>query len=182
MLKALFSPSPAKLAGRALYAHVSAAARRPVFYVEGEAPDTPEGRFEIYLLHLVLVLRRLKGDGPEAKAVSQALFDAFVRGLDDGLREMGVGDLSVGKKMRKLGEAIYGRIRAYDAALAEDRPVEAVAALLTRTLYGEERRAGARFLAGYVLQAAGDLDGQATLDLLEGRMAFLTPQAVELAA
>lgn len=182
MLKALFSPSPAKLAGRALYAQVSAAARRPVFYLDGQVPDTPEGRFELYLLHLVLALRRLAGEGEDAKAVSQALFDAFVRGLDDGLREMGVGDLSVGKKMRRLGEAIYGRIRAYDAAFADDHPEAAIEALIVRTLYAEARPAGARFVAGYVMWASTDLTGRPTADLLAGRIAFPQARAAELAA
>ena len=181
MLKSLFSPKPATLAGRALYAEVSAAARRPVFYLQGGAPDTPEGRFELYLIHLVLALHRLKGEGEEARPVSQALFDAFVRGLDDGLREMGVGDLSVGKKMRKLGEAIYGRIKGYDAALAAADPAAEVQALVARTLFaGETERAG--FISAYVVEAASALQAQPTEALLEGRIAFPAPEAAELAA
>ena len=179
MLKSLFSPKPAVAAGRALYAGVSAAARRPAFYLQGGAPDTPEGRFELYLIHLVLVLHRLKGE--EGRAVSQALFDAFVRGLDDGLREMGVGDLSVGKKMRRLGEAIYGRIKGYDAALAaQDAPAE-VRALVARTLFGgDAQKAG--FVAAYVVEAAAALRAQASADLLAGRIAFPEPRTAEMAA
>ena len=182
MLKALFTPSPAKLAGRALYAEVTAAARRPAFYLQGDVPDTPEGRFELYLLHLVLVLRRLKGEGGEAKAVSQALFDAFVRGLDDGLREMGVGDLSVGKKMRRMGEAIYGRLRAYDVALVADDRMSAVAALVARTLYDRPDGAGPAFVTTYVLHAADALARQTLDELLAGRVAFPEVGVAELAA
>ena len=116
-LNRLFSPRPAVLAGRRLYTAAVAQARTPVFYARMGAADTVEGRFEVYTLHLVLLLRRLKGQGAVASEVSQALFDAYLRGLDDGLRQMGVGDLSVGKKMRKLGEAFYGRAKAYDKAL-----------------------------------------------------------------
>ena len=117
MLDWLFRPGAAKTAGRALYANCARAAREPGFYTRLGVPDTVEGRFELYAIHVLLVVRRLRGEGEAAAAVSQALFDALLMGLDDGLREMGVGDLSVGKKMRRLGEAIYGRARNLDAAL-----------------------------------------------------------------
>ncbi len=113
----LFAPRPAVLAGRRLYAAAVAQARQPAFYERLGAADTVESRFELYTLHVVLMLWRFKRQGPQAAETSQALFDAYVRGLDDALREMGVGDLSVGKKMRKLGEAFYGRVKSYDRAL-----------------------------------------------------------------
>jgi cytochrome b pre-mRNA-processing protein 3 len=182
MFKALFPPSPAQVAGRALYAQVSAAARQPVFYLEGKAPDTAEGRFELYLLHLVLALHRLKGQGPAAKAVSQRLFDSFLRGLDDGLREMGVGDLSVGKKMRRLGEAIYGRLHAYDDALAGPDAAVEVRALVLRTLYADMPLAPADFVAAYVLDCVEALQAQPLSEILEGRMHFPQPRHAETAA
>ena len=117
-LSRLFSPRPAVLAGRRLYDCAAAQARSPAFYAVMGAPDTVEGRFELYSLHVALLLRRLKGQGPQAAETAQGLFDAYVQALDDALREMGVGDLSVGKKMRKLGEAFYGRVKAYDEAFS----------------------------------------------------------------
>ena len=191
MLKALFKPSPVTIAGRALYGACTAAARRPTFYLPAPqgagAPDTPEGRFELYLIHVVLVVRRLKGEGPGAKVVSQALFDAFLRGLDDGLREMGVGDLSVGKKMRKLGEAIYGRLKAYEETLAEDDRVPAVQALVARTLYADlpdatDQKAGAEEVAAYVIAAAEHLSRQPLEALLQGHVSFPAARAEEQAA
>ena len=134
MLQGLFAPSPAKAAGRRLYDAAAAKARDPAFYLEAGAPDTPNGRFELYTLHVVLVLHRLKGEGRDAGLVGQALFDTYLRALDDSLRELGVGDLSVGKKMRKLGEAFYGRAKAYDKAL-EAGGGEPLQALITRTLF-----------------------------------------------
>ncbi|MBV9511586.1 MAG: ubiquinol-cytochrome C reductase, partial [Caulobacteraceae bacterium] len=116
-MQRLFQPSSERLAGQALYEAAIRQARQPALYADLSAPDTTEGRFELYTLHVVLVLHRLKGLGGQAGRISQALFDAYIRALDDALREMGVGDLSVGKKMRKLGEAFYGRAKAYDAAL-----------------------------------------------------------------
>ena len=110
----MFKPRPARL-GEALYEAATRQARQPAFYERLGAPDTVEGRFELYSLHVVLLLNRLKGEGDAA----QALFDTYVSALDHTLREMGVGDLTVPKKMRKLGEAFYGRAKAYQAALAE---------------------------------------------------------------
>ena len=150
MLKSLFKPRPAQTAGRALYARVVEQARSPGLYRDLGVPDTTEGRFEVYSLHVVLLLERLRGHGDLATDVSQALFDAYVKGLDDALRELGVSDVSVGKKMRKLGEAFYGRGKNYQAALdaLPDRgPLEAI---LARTVYaGAQDRSGE--LADYVL-------------------------------
>ncbi len=135
MFRRLFRSDPTRAAGAALYAACASAARNPVFYQDLAVPDTVEGRFEVYALHVLLVIDRLRGQGEPAAAVSQALFDALLRGLDDGLREMGVGDLSVGKKMRKLGEALYGRARNLDRALAALPETTALQELLTRTVY-----------------------------------------------
>src|ERR1044072_3303494 len=93
----LFARRPAKAAGQALYASAARQARRPAFYSRMGAPDTAEGRFEIYSLHVPLLLHRLKGAGEQARETSQATFDAFVQALDDALREMGVGDVTVPK-------------------------------------------------------------------------------------
>src|ERR1700759_4710076 len=117
-LSRLFAPRPAALAGRRLYEAGAPRARQLAFYAAMGAPDTVEGRFELYSLHVALLLRRLKGQGPQAQETAQGLFDAYVKSLDDALRDMGVGDLSMGKKMRKLGEAFYGRVKNYDEAFA----------------------------------------------------------------
>lgn len=163
MLNRLFRPTSAQLVGRALYASVVEQSRSPALYARLGAPDTVEGRFELYSLHVVLLLDRLTGEGAQAQETSQALFDTYVKSLDHALREMGVGDLSVGKKMRRLGEAFFGRVKSYSAAftaLPDRVPLEA---LLARTVYaGDEARAPD--LAGYVLAqrehlAAAPLDG-----------------------
>ncbi len=133
-LPGLFSPRPSALAGRRLYVAAAAQARSPAFYEVLGAPDSVEGRFELYTLHVSLLLRRLKGQGAQAAETGQALFDAYVQALDDALREMGVGDLSVGKKMRRLGEAFYGRVRNYDEALAALPDRGPLRAMLARTV------------------------------------------------
>lgn len=165
----LFKPRPARIAGQALYAAAAAQARQAGFYTALRTPDTREGRFELYTLHVVLLVERLKGQGEAAAETSQALFDAYLRGLDDAFRELGVGDLSVGKKMKKLGEAFYGRLRAYEEA----RDPAAVEALLARTV-GEG--ADATGLARYVAAARDHLAGETLERLLAGSVTWPSPE------
>jgi cytochrome b pre-mRNA-processing protein 3 len=167
MFERLFPPRPAVAAGRALFKSLSAQARQPGLYLDAGAPDTVEGRFELYVLHLVLLLHRLKGQGPQAAETAQAAFDAFLKNLDEGLRDMGVGDLSVGKKMRKLGEAVYGRIKSYDRALEPGSSVEDVASVIRRTVFQGQDAPGAEVLAAYVGRVQADLATQSLADILK---------------
>lgn len=173
MLKRLFRPNRAYEAGQALYRTAAAQARDPVFYADVGAPDTVEGRFELYMIHVILLAMRLRGHGARAGETSQVMFDAFLRGLDDAMREMGVGDLSVGKKMRKLGEAFYGRAKRYDAAI--DDPAE-LQALVRRTLYADVEapaaETGAAAVAAYVRRAHEVLAAQPMDALLAGEAHF----------
>ena len=157
----LFKPMPQKIAGGELYAAAVAQARTPAFYTAMRVPDTREGRFELYTLHVVLLVERLKGEGAQT---SQALFDAYLRGLDDAFRELGVGDVAVPRRMKKLGEAFYGRLRGYEQASDS----VALEALIGRTL--PEGDAGA--LAGYVGQARDHLAAQSLEDLMAGRVTW----------
>lgn len=161
----LFRPRPARVAGQALYAAAAAQARQPGFYTALRTPDTREGRFELYTLHVVLLIERLKGQEEPAGETSQALFDAYIRGLDDAFRELGVGDLSVGKKMKKLGEAFYGRLRAYEQA--GDR--KALEDLVIRTIGAEADAAG---LARYVATARDHLAAQPLDEVLAGSVSW----------
>ena len=172
MFARLFRSNPAKDAGRRLYAAVAVQARQPDFYAALGAPDTVEGRFELYNLHVVVLLHRLKGLGGQAGETAQALFDAYIGALDDSLREMGVGDLSVGKKMRKLGEAIYGRVKSFDAAFADPEGAGALEAILTRTVYAGEPSPHAAALAAYVRRAVAALAAEPLERLLDGDVAW----------
>ena len=167
-LSRLFQPRPAVLAGRRLYVSAAAQARTPAFYAAMGAPDTVEGRFELYSLHVALLLRRLKGQGAQAAETAQGLFDAYVQALDDALREMGVGDLSVGKKMRKLGEAFYGRVKNYDEALAALPDKAPLAAVIGRTVLMGDAAAPCGPLTDYAAAAMARLDAEPLATLLQG--------------
>ncbi len=102
---------------------IVAQARSPAFYRGYGVPDTVEGRLDMIMLHLVLVLRRLN-QGQRCRRrwppAGQQLFDRFCQDMDDNFREMGVGDLTVPKEMRRVAEAFYGRAKAYESALEAD--------------------------------------------------------------
>ena len=170
-LERLIRPSAARTVGETLYASTVAQARSPALYQRLGAPDTPNGRFEVYTLHVLLVLERLRAMGPQAAPASQAYFDAYLSGLDNGLRELAVGDLSVGKTMRKLGEAFYGRGKALDGTIAALPDREPLDALLSRTVFGGVEGANAAPLGDYLLAAR---QGLADAPLLAGEIAWPT--------
>jgi cytochrome b pre-mRNA-processing protein 3 len=168
----LFRPREAAFAGRRLYHAAVEQARQPALYTSAGVPDTHEGRFELYTLHVVLVLHRLKGEGPRAAETAQGLFDAYAKSLDDALREMGVGDLSVGKKMRRLGEAFYGRVKHYDEAFAALPDRSALEALIGRTVYAEAAGADPGPLAAYAVEAVEALRAQPLGEVLDAVLAW----------
>ena len=169
------SPNAGSIA--CLYGAIVAQARLPVFYVEFGVPDTIEGRFDLLVLHVVLVLRRLSRAGDRGRAFGQQLFDAFCRDLDGNLREMGVGDLTVPKRMRGFGEAFYGRQAAYLAALEAQNPADFENALSRNILQAEGIDTRAAGLARYARAVARKLDAQEDAALFGGAMEFPDPEA-----
>ena len=160
MLRNLFKSRPSRKLAEALYGQAVAQARRPVFYMDVGAPDRIDSRFELYTLHVLLLILRLRDEGPTGADAAQDLFDTYASALDNTLRELGVGDVSVGKKMRKLGEAVYGRMSAYESAiLAGDE--DALALALTRNIMEAEAvTPGMRTLAGYAMRTRAALAEQ----------------------
>ena len=153
----------------AIYGMIVAQAREPVFYAGLHVRDTVNGRFDMLLLHLWLVLRRLKSVAG-AERLSQALFDHFCGDMDDNLREMGVGDLTVPKRMQAFGEAFYGRTAAYDLAFEDGD--EALAKALSRNVFNDEFPESGRLLASYAREMAGYLASLDDATLLRGSWAF----------
>ncbi len=117
----------------ALYAQLVKQARRPVFYTAFGVPDTVNGRYDVIMLHAYFVMKRLREIGPDGRDLSQALFDYMFSDMDKNLREMGVGDLSVGKKIKTMATAFYGRIKAYDEGLGGGK--NALEEALNRNLF-----------------------------------------------
>jgi cytochrome b pre-mRNA-processing protein 3 len=155
----------------AIYGMIVTQAREPVFYRELGVADTVNGRFDLLLLHLWMVLRRFRSvDG--AAEVSQALFDHFCADMDANLREMGVGDLAVPKRMQAFGEAFYGRGAAYDAAFADD---EALALAFCKNVLNGEGMENARRLATYAKRMLAHLDRVDDAALLAAAWTFPAP-------
>lgn len=151
---------------------VVAAVRSPAFYQQGGVPDTFNGRFEILVLHVALVVRRIRGLPDPAPAVAQDLIDMVFHHLDPALREHGVGDMAVAKRMKGLAEAFLGRSVAYDAALKQADDV-AIAAALSRNVFGGSRPADD--LARYT-RAAAEALGACDLDrILQGPLPLPDP-------
>ena len=120
-----------------LYTEIVRQARQPDFYNKLGVPDTYNGRFDLIALHAFIIMRRLKSIGKNGETLSQALFDCMFIDIDKNLREMGVGDLSVGKKIKNLAAAYYGRVKAYEDALLETD--EFLEAAFKRNIYLDSR-------------------------------------------
>jgi cytochrome b pre-mRNA-processing protein 3 len=161
---------------RALYGAIVAQSRASAFYADYRVPDTVEGRFDLIVLHLVLLLSRLDRNNDVRRGLGQELFDEFCRDLDANLREMGVGDLAVPKRMQRFAEAFYGRQAAYLAALAAADAHDFEKAL-ARNIFQVDIGDGAARLASYARAALRQLDAQADDALLRGEVVFPSPEA-----
>ena len=150
----------------------------PAFYADLGVADHLEGRFDLLVLHLHLVVRRLSSASePRAGEVAQALFDTFFHDMDRTLRAMGVGDMSVGKKVKDMVRAYYGRCAAYEEALAGEADLTDV---IARNVYaGAVSAPHAPALAAYIRRAQAKVDATPVGDLMRGELSF---PAVETAA
>lgn len=155
-------------AGFELYGAAVRAAREPVLYTMVGVPDTLDGRFDVIGLYAYLVIRRVQQIQPQGRALAQAVFDAMFSDMDHNLREIGVGDLSVGKRVRAMWEAFHGRAVAYEGALADEDRAALAAALLRNVWRGESELGDAMALARLVGWQAGHLAAQPDAALLAG--------------
>jgi cytochrome b pre-mRNA-processing protein 3 len=155
-----------------IYGMIVTQAREPLFYRDLGVPDTVNGRFDLLVLHLWMVLRRLAPTGGGA-GLSQALFDRFCEDMDANLREMGVGDLTVPKRMQAFGEAFYGRVAAYDLAVTEGH--EPLAQALCKNILDGGQIENARRLAFYVEAAIHSLERLDDSTMQEGSWRFPSP-------
>jgi cytochrome b pre-mRNA-processing protein 3 len=162
--------APEDVIAPVVYGAIVAQARNPVFYSDLGVPDTVTGRFEMVVLHLGLLLDRLQGTEAD-KTLGQKVFDLYCIDMDRSLRELGVGDLAVPKRMRKMTEAFYGRARAYRQAMADggDTLHEAIA----RNVFGGDASAsGSAPLAAYARASAAALSVTPSAVIAAGSVPF----------
>ena len=170
------SAAPEAQIARDMYSLIVAKARQPHFYSKLDVPDSVDGRFDMIALHAILVMNRLTQGGSAAKALSQKLFNEMFADMDRSLREMGAGDLSIGKKVRKMAEVFYGRAKAYGEALSR-KDVPSLEQALARNIYaqGTDPKNLAN-LARYVVASAQSLATQNEADIIAGRLSFPEPE------
>jgi cytochrome b pre-mRNA-processing protein 3 len=169
----LFRKDPRRTTIATLYKRIATASRAPGLYAALGIPDTLEGRFEALSLHMVLVLRALRELPHPADEVAKDLTDAFFRDMDASLREMGVGDTVVPKRMKRVAESFYGRAHAYDTPL-NGSDEAGLALALGRNVYGSE--APATPLARYALAADQGLKAIDLDTFLETGAVFPEPE------
>ena len=173
------------------YVSIVKQARRPELYAPGCAPDNFDGRFDMMALHVHLVLRRMRALGMGRSDIGQDLFDMFFKDMDQAMREAGVGDMGVGKKVQKMVEAFYGRATAYDGVLdaqGDNGPgenassdISPIYGILSRNLYPDatispQQDAGLRALTAYALALEVHLAGLTLDDILSGQGFKAAPQ------
>ena len=172
-LRSLRRSTPEERAGSALYREAVAVARQPWFYRDLGVPDTLDGRFDLIALHAFLLIHRLQDVPDPGPALAQGVFDAMFSDMDNNLREIGVSDLSVGRRVRAMWEAFHGRSQAYAAAIdAADGP--ALAASLARNIWrGTPPSDAPATLAGVILDQVAHLQGQKLAGFAAGKAHFI---------
>ncbi len=173
MLSKLLSRSRFDERTHRMYDAVVAQSRRPALYTRLGVPDSIDGRFEMVVLHALLVMRRLRAFGVRGEAAAQGLFDLMFADFDRALRELGVGDLGVGRRIKRMARAFYGRAARLDEALGED-DAEVLAAFLERNAFGtvDPETYEVAALADYVRAQARCLDRQDAEKLTSGEIEF----------
>jgi cytochrome b pre-mRNA-processing protein 3 len=171
----LFRRDPLGDAAALGYGRIVEQARRPGFFVDLGVPDTVDGRFELIALHAFIYLRRLKREQPDSGRLAQRFFDTMFTDFDRSLREMGTGDLSVGREVKRMAQAFYGRVEAYERGLAEGGA--ALEAALARNLFGTASAPAdcLEAIAAYLRREAAHLDAQPAAALFAGEIRFGDP-------
>ena len=177
MLSRLFGYGEHRRAVAETYTRIVEQSRLPVFYDRWGVPDTVDGRFDLLVLHAFVVFHRLADAGTAADRFAQRLFDHMFGDMDRNLREMGVGDLSVGKKVKFMAKGFYGRVVAYRDAVSAGG--DAVDAVLLRNLYGGADPGPARIaaMAAYLTAQVEAIARVPVDDILRGDVVFDAPAA-----
>lgn len=165
---------PADPSARALYLAAAEQARNPAFYTRLAVPDTLDGRYELVTLHVYLLLRALKGRGKAGHDVGRRLMEVMVDDFDRSLREMGVGDTGIARRVKQMARGFAGRQAAYDAAM-EAPGDEALDVAVDNNIYGTVTDVPAQTRAAmiaYIRREAAPPDASRLAELLAGRATF----------
>jgi cytochrome b pre-mRNA-processing protein 3 len=180
MFKFLRKTNPHESTAQTLYASAVKQARLPLFYEQFGVADTPDGRFDMIMVHVYLILRHLKGGDTQCQAVAQMVFDTMFTDMDQNLREMGAGDIGVAIRIKDMAKAFYGRIGAYDEGL-DSAESETLEGALLRNVYRktvpEDEQVKA--MASYIKTQSEALAMQAYDELMQGILTFDPPQTLE---
>ncbi len=164
-----------RLKGQNLYERIVAQARLPEFYSVAKVPDTMEGRFEMIVLHIFLVLDRLKGEGTTGQKLGQHVMEHFVSDMDDAMRQIGIGDMGVPRRIQRVAAAMRERIHDYASAFDESGHSAQLAAM-AYIFQGQPPNGCSEKLAAYVRAARKDLAVQASDQVRTGRISFPKPE------
>jgi len=172
-LKQFFSPSAAREQAHEIYVQIVSQARNPVFYRDWQVPDTTDGRFDVIVAHLFLVLVRCEEeiDRPDVEAFHRYLSEIFFSDMDRSLREMGASDTGVGIRVKNMAQAFYGRMKAYRDAASDET---ALAEALARNVYREQpvRPESVASLAAYMGRNRAALHAQTVESMMMGVINF----------
>ncbi|MGB3338954.1 MAG: ubiquinol-cytochrome C chaperone family protein [Devosia sp.] len=171
MILSLFRKNTATAPVYAVYSAIVAQSRQPRFYAEWLVPDTVTGRFDMISLHLALLFRRLRAETGEQKEFSQAVFDLFFKDMDRSLREMGVGDMGVPKRIQKMGNIFFGLLAALNEAMDRDDSA-ALQIVLSRNLFDGAAGPHVEALADYLLAEDRALATQPATAITGGALNF----------
>lgn len=178
VLKSVFRKDRVRSQAETIHEALAGQARAPGFYTSAGAPDTPEGRFDMLALHMFLAIDRLRREAPDTDRLVRLLQEVFFERLDAALREMGVGDLSVGRKIRALAEAFYGRYSAYERGVADK--ARALEEAIARNVLATDDADRAAPLANYVREARAKL-ADVPIDSLDAAIADLASLSQSIA-
>lgn len=176
IMKKIFSFSKETKTAHILYRIIVEQARHPTFYRNLGIADNFDGRFDMISLHMILVIRRMKKDVGQTRKLSQALFDYMFNDMDLNMRELGIGDMGVLTRVKKMAQAFYGRLESYDLGLAQDEDTQ-LSAAIKRNVYRENETSEENVAAivAYVRRESARLEATDVKDLLAGKLEFSAP-------
>ena len=170
---------PYEEAAFSLYGLIVAQARQPYFYRELKVTDSVEGRYDMIIIHAFLLFHRLKNENGEARELGQVVFDTMFKDLDQSLREMGVGDMGVGRRIKKMAASFYGRLTAYDKAL-EEEDNGVLEQVIARNVFNktEPDRRVLEHLGQYMRNNVEQLKSMSVDSIRTGNLSFVSPETL----